>query len=341
MKKNNLFSKVPFMLAKFSMGIFVACNDDDTPMPVIDAELQSETFEYSFNEGQLLGDEATAYDGTNGDHPRNLSATMMVDEMEDGNARVTITLNNALDGETYAIHAHDAADPATTENNTPYNETPNDGIFAGMLTASGNTAMQSVDTDISYEELINDYEGFLVVHDPTQELSTVDLTTYLVLGTFARENEAGEANLRTASFEYAFNEGQTAGEATAYEGEHARDLMATLTIEEQIDGTSLVTIMLNNTVDGENYAVHAHDFADPAETPNRTPYNETPNADVFAGMIMASGDTGTASNESPMSYNDLTQNYEAFLVVHDPLQELSTEILTTYLVLGVFADGGE
>ncbi len=355
MKTHNFFTKAPLMLAIFSMGMFAACSsDDDTPTPtpadpdpdptedpVTDPELMSETFEYSFNEGQLLGDPATAYDGSKGDHPRNLSATMLVEELEDGNARVTLTLNNTIDGETYAVHAHDAADPNETENGTPYNETPNSGVFAGMLTASGNSAMESVETDITYEELINTYEGFLVVHDPTQELSTVDLTTYLVLGTFARENEAGEANLRTASFEYTFNEGQAAGDGTAYEGEHARDLMATLTIEEQIDGTSVVTIMLNNTVDGEEYAVHAHDFADASETPNGTPYNETPNGDVFAGMIMSADGSGMASNNSPMSFNELTQNYEAFLVVHDPLQELSTVDLTTYLVLGVFADGGE
>lgn len=39
---------------------------------------------------------------------------------------------------------------------------------------------------ISFTELTRNYEGFLVVHDPTQAISTVDLTTYLVVGAFAR-----------------------------------------------------------------------------------------------------------------------------------------------------------
>ena len=40
--------------------------------------------------------------------------------------------------------------------------------------------------EILYRDLVNTYEGFFVVHDPTQEISTVDLTTYLVLGLTAR-----------------------------------------------------------------------------------------------------------------------------------------------------------
>ena len=41
--------------------------------------------------------------------------------------------------------------------------------------------MAENELEISFNELIRSYEGFLVVHDPTQELGKVDLTTYLVL----------------------------------------------------------------------------------------------------------------------------------------------------------------
>ncbi len=320
-----------------ALGVFSSCTDDETPD--VRPDLRSQTFEYAFNEGQLLNDPATAYSGDGeGDHPRNLTATLEIDEMDNGNARVTVILNNALDGREYAVHAHDAADPATTPNGTPYNETPNGEVFAGAITVSGNTGSRTVETSMGYEFLVNDYEGFLVVHDPTQEISTVDLTTYLILGVFAQDLAAGEANLRTREFMYDFNTGQLLdSEATAYQGTHPDNLSAMITVSEAMDGTSSVTVTLNNTLDGEMYAVHSHDAADPATTPNGTPYNETPNGDIFAGTLAGNGGTVSASNDLDISFNELTRNYEGFFVVHDPTQELSTVDLTTYLILGLFA----
>jgi hypothetical protein len=85
------------------------------------------------------------------------------------------------------VHSHDAADPDTTENGTPYNETPNADIFATGIEGTGGMASAENETEeILYRDLINTYEGFFVVHDPTQEISTVDLTTYLILGLTAR-----------------------------------------------------------------------------------------------------------------------------------------------------------
>ena len=147
-----------------------------------------------------------------------------------------------------------------------------------------------------------------------------------------------EDELRSQSYSYAFNEGQAIGDdETAYRGEHDRNLGAEIIIEERGDGNADVTVRLSNTVSGENYPVHAHDMADPETTPNGTPYNETPNGDVFAGGVMASGMSGTADNISPMSFNELTRDYEGFFVVHDPLQDISTTDLTTYLILGLTA----
>ncbi len=304
-----------------------------------DLSLRSAEFMYAFNEGQLLENPDTAYDGDGaGDHPRNLSATLLIEERPNGMANVTITLENTLDGFDYPVHAHDFADANSTPNGTPYNETPNGDVFAGAIAGNGGSASLTNETEISWVELTEEYEAFLVVHDPTQDISTVDLTTYLVLGIFAQDLEEGEANLRSMSFEYSFNEGQLLDNPdTAYEGEHNRDLSATLTLNERIDGTTEVIVMLNNTVDGETYPVHSHDAADPNTTPNGTPYNETPNGDVFAGGVMASGMSGTADNISPMSFNELTRDYEGFLVVHDPLQDISTTDLTTYLILGLTA----
>jgi hypothetical protein len=253
-------------------------------------------------------------------------------------ANVTVVLNNTLDGEDYPVHAHDMADPATTPNGTPYIETPNGDVFAGVITGNGDTAMLTNETDISYTELISEYEAFLVVHDPTQPVTTVDLTTYLVLGVFAEDLEAVEPNLRTESFTYDFNEGQLLDDmATAYEGSHERNLTATLTLNEQIDGSTEVMVTLNNTVDGEMYPVHSHDAADPTMTPNGTPYDETPNSNVIAQAVEGNGGEVTTTNMSTLSFNTLTRDYDGFFVVHDPLQDISTVDLTTYLILGATA----
>lgn len=304
-----------------------------------ESSLRSESYSYGFNEGQLLDNPATAYDGDGaGDHPRNLSAELIIEERGDGNANVTVSLMNTIDGEDYPVHAHDMADPSTTPNGTPYNETPNGDVFAGAIAGNGGTASLTNETDIAYTELISEYEAFLVVHDPTQALTTVDLTTYLVLGVFAESLDAVDPNLRTETFTYDFNEGQLLDDmATAYDGDHDRNLTATVVLNEQVDGTTEFVVTLNNTVNGETYAVHSHDAADPSETPNGTPYNETPNGDVFADGIDGTGGEAMASNMSTLSFNDLTRDYEGFFVVHDPLQELTTVDVTTYLILGATA----
>lgn len=317
-----------------ALAIAVVGCSDDSPVNGGSDELRSQTYSYAFNEGQLLGDANTAY---RGDHSRNLMADLEINEMENGNASVTVTLRNTMNGVDYPVHAHDAADPNTTPNNTPYDESPNGDIFAGSISGNGGSASSTNETDISYDELVNSYEGFFVVHDPTQEISTTDLTTYLVLGVFAQSLDAGESSLRSQSFAYAFNEGQLLDDSdTAYDGDHPRNLMATLVIEERGNGMADITVTLDNTLDGFEYPVHAHDAADPNSTPNNTPYDETPNGDVFAQSIMGNGNSASATNQTEISYLELVEEYEAFFVVHDPTQEISTTDLTTYLVLGVF-----
>lgn len=337
-----IYSNITYNLKLIAVVLFstlfsMACSDD--PVSDIDDDLRSETYTYAFNEGQALDDNGSAY---RGEHDRNLETELMIEEMDNGNASITVTLNNTVSGEQYAVHAHDMADPETTENGTPYNETPNGDVFAGAIEGNGSSASATNETNISYDEIINEYEAFFVVHDPLQDISTVDLTTYLTLGVFGQSLGAGESSLRSESFSYAFNEGQalddpdSAYDASGEEGDHPRNLTAELLIEERGTGEANVTVTLNSTIDGEQYAVHAHDAADPNETPNGTPYNETPNEGVFAQAITGNGNSATATNETEMNYLELIEEYEAFFVVHDPTQALSTTDLTTYLILGVF-----
>lgn len=290
---------------------------------------QSKSYSYDFNNGQVIS--TGAYSGT---HYDNLTATMKVDEVLSGGSNITITLTNTIDGEMYMIHAHDAADPATTPNGTPYNETPNSAVFTQMVTGNGGTVSVSQSTTTSYSDLNSVYDGFLVVHDPLQPVSTVNVDTYLVLGTFARTQAT--STLGFMEFPYAFNIGQV-DPSYAYSGSHSTTIDGKLRIQELGDGNTRVSVMLDNTIDTETYMVHAHDAADPTTTPNGTPYDETPNSAICTMMITGNGGAATGSQMSTSSYINITTLYNGFFVVHDPLQAVDTTDPTTYLMLGLFA----
>lgn len=303
-----------------------SCDNDEGDMN--NGPLRSMTYMYDFNNGQVVP--AAPYEGT---HMDNLMATMKVDELQDGGSRITVTLNNSVDGAMYMVHAHDAADPATTPNGTPYNESPNGNVFSQMIDGNGGTVSQSQNTSMSFDELTMNYNGFFVVHDPLQAISTTNISTYLVVGTFARSQPT--SNLNRAEFNYAFNNGQLVP-AFAYGGTHANTLSAKLTIQELADGRTRVGAGLMNTLNGQMYMTHTHDMADPATTPNGTPYNEAPNGDILNVMISGNGGSAYNSQISARSLNNLTTDYDGFLVVHDPLQAISTVDPTTYVILGVF-----
>jgi hypothetical protein len=174
---------------------FTACQTDPlTPEPA-PAEARSISFEYDFNAGQL--GEGTAYAG---DHPTNMTAKLIITEQSANRCLVQVELHHAVEGAVYMVHAHDAADPTSTPNGTPYNETPNAEVLTLALTARGHdgghgghghrvahiTAKGGQEVNRSFEYLSMNYDGFLVVHDPLQAISTTELSTYLVVAPFAR-----------------------------------------------------------------------------------------------------------------------------------------------------------
>jgi hypothetical protein len=300
-------------------------NDDNTG-----GDAAMSTFNYAFNNGELGA--GTAY---NGNHMDDFTADLMIKEDGD-NAEITVTLNNTVAGETYMVHAHDAADPANTPNGTPYNETPNADVLVMMIEGNGGTVSMTKSTSgFSYSNLVNDYQGFFVVHDPLQPISTVDISTYLTVGSFGRD-QGTPATYQSATFTYAFNTGQV-DPSFAYSGNHPTNLSAELTVKELANEQSRVSVVLKNTVAGETYPIHSHDQADPATTPNGTPYDETPNANVMVKMATGNGSDVYVAQTSTLSFNEITNNYDGFFVVHDPLQPVTTVDPTTYVILGVTA----
>jgi len=141
---------------------------------------------------------------------------------------------------------------------------------------------------------------------------------------------------KSKEFTYDFNTGQLVP-SYAYSGSHMNNLSAKLKVQEVAGDMSRVTVTLMNSINGEMYMVHAHDVAGPMSTPNGTPYNEAPNSDVCTLMIMGNGGSNWKSQLSTKSYAELTMTYEAFFVVHDPLQPITTTDPTTYVILGSFA----
>lgn len=145
-----------------------------------DKEMMTKTIDYPFNTGQVGA--GTAYSGS---HGTNFSASVKLTEMEGNQTKITVTLMNSQSGQDYNIHVHDSADPATTPNGTPYNEAPNTSILAMSIAGNGGTVSKDYMASQSYDYILNTYAGgFFVVHDPTQAISTTDLTTYLVVGVF-------------------------------------------------------------------------------------------------------------------------------------------------------------
>lgn len=291
---------------------------------------QTSTYNYFFNNGEV--GEGTAYDGS---HNTALTADLKIESAGE-NATITVTLTNTVDGATYMVHAHDAADPNTTPNGTPYNETPNADVLVTSIEGNGGMVTTTyTTTGYSYEELTSTYEGFFVVHDPLQAINTADISTYLVVGSFARDQ--GQApSYQSETFNYGFNTGQVASQF-AYSGSHPNNLSASITVEEVANNRARVVVELSNTIAGETYPIHAHDKADPNTTPNGTPYNETPNSDVLVQMPTSDGGDLRVAQISTKSYTELTTQYEAFFVVHDPLQAVTTTDPTTYIILGNLA----
>lgn len=187
--KRTLFTSLAFFGLLFGIS---SCQHHEAPAPAA-AVLRTATYTYAFNRGQL--GEGTAYQGN---HATNMTAVLTIEELGENRCRVKMLLNHAIEGTTYLVHAHDAANQETTPNNTPYLESPNEAVLSLAITGVGHshgrsghrvahiTAKGEQESPFGFDYLTQMYAGFLVVHDPLQPLSTTNLQSYLVVNKFAR-----------------------------------------------------------------------------------------------------------------------------------------------------------
>lgn len=297
-----------------------------------EADQELSRYSYRLNNGEAKA--GTAY---RGQHSTDFSARLEVKEAANGKLLLQVTLHNTRAGETYLVHAHDAADSAQTPQGLPYREEPNTDLLALQIQGNGGTISQSQETAAySYEEIVSDYQGFLIVHDPLQPVAIADWSSFLSLGTFAR-NQGPAPDYASASYTYSFNTGQV-DTAFAYRGPHTNSLEAELTIEEVAHGASRIIVDLSPTSSGEIYRVHAHDKVDSSTSPSGLPYKKLFNGNILAQAVTSSGGALRVTQLAGQRFATITTQYRGYLVVHDPLQGMNTSDPTTFLVMNDFAE---
>ena len=158
------------LLLALTCFLLTACQQNELFVP------QSKARVYAFNTGQV--DNSYAYTGT---HRDDFTVELTLTEREDQKTEIKVIIVNALAGETYSVGAYDKVDPATN-NGLPFSATPNTAILSETIIDKGVTFV----SDQSFDELVNNYEGFLIIHDPLQAISGTDPSTYLILGDFTK-----------------------------------------------------------------------------------------------------------------------------------------------------------
>ena len=282
------------------------------------------TFNYAMHNGEVVS--SSHYDGM---HPTNFGAIIGLIENENQSTDIIITLNNTVSGLTYKVNAHEASSDAQV----PYGGVDAE-VFSQRIEGNDLESVFMMQTsNLSFDELLGDYDGLLVIKDPLRSDGSEEVSDDLILAPFAKRQDR---SLRRMVFEYAFNAGQV-NPAFAYTGDHPSTFAADVQLDELATGNTRISVRLMNTVEGEMYATHVHDMADTLSTPNNTPYLETPNTDIFAQAIEGNGAQVSFTNFSTISFQNLTEVYNGFFVVHDPFQEVSTSDPSTFLVLRAFA----
>ena len=135
-----------------------------------------------------------------------------------------------------------------------------------------------------------------------------------------------DKKMAAKTYSYTFNTGAI-GES--YVGTHPKTMASQVTVTEQANGKSKLTVMLTNTLSGKTYNVHLHE-AMAGSTP---PYNQMPKY-----IITVTGNGTTAANTVVLSdsFETLTAAFKGFYVVHDPTQTLSTTDFKTFLIVGTY-----
>ncbi|GAA0871941.1 CHRD domain-containing protein [Gangjinia marincola] len=261
--------------------VFTGCGDDDDGD--VNVDFTGESKVYQLGERDIDG----------------VSGTATFRELEDGTTEVTLDLDGDLeDGEDYAAHIHaGSAFPGMGAIVVTF--TPVDGTTGESVTIVSELFGDDDDDDndetITYDQLLN-YNGYINVHK------------FDDLSVLAAQGDIGSNEL-TGNFKvYELDEKDEPG------------ISGTATFEERAGGSSLVTLNIQNTIDGATHPAHIH----------------AGNANPGGGAIIFSfepvdGTTGISrtnlsalNDDTDLSYSDVF-DLDAYINVHlGPGDDLST-----------------
>jgi len=223
-----------------------------------------------------------------------ISGNAKIIENSDATITVELSLENTSEGSEHPAHIH-------------FNTAAEGGDIAITLgSVDGDTDESSITfntlddgTPITYEELI-DFDGYINVH-----LSSSELSTLIAQGDIGQNELTG--NIKT----YDLNEKDIAG------------IIGTIEFAERVNETTLVTISLEGTTEGDSHPAHIHEN-DIAST-----------GDIIAGLNAVDGATGISKTQIQTLVGGDTITYDEFLSSNAYVNvHLSDDNLSTIVAQG-------
>ncbi|MGY5848407.1 CHRD domain-containing protein [Salegentibacter sp. HM20] len=280
----------------------VSMLDDDTPFMYNDIlsydgyvnvhlsadELTTIVAQGDIGENELTGESKT-YELMEKD-VEGIMGTATFEERVNGEALATISLQNTPDGGMHPAHIHMGA-AVDGPGEIAFTFNPVNGTTGMSMT---NVSMLDDDSEFMYSDVL-EYDGYINVH-----LSADNL------GTIVAQGDIGGNELTGESKTYELNSVAVPG------------IEGTATFEERMNGNTLVTLDVDNTVPGMMHPAHIH-------------YNSAAEGgDIAISLNAVNGTTGMSmtnvemlDDETAITYEELL-SFDGYINVHLSAEDLGT-----------------
>lgn len=222
-----------------------------------------------------------------------IGGSVIFEERMSGEALATIMLEGTPDGGVHPAHIHMGTAA----------EGPGDIAFT-FNTVDGTTGMSMThvaalddDTEFGYEDVLN-YDGYVNVHLSADQL-----------GVIVAQGDIGQNELTGESASYDLNMVDVDG------------IMGTAMFKERVNGETLVTIMLEGTLDGGMHPAHIH-VGSVADAPGDIAISLN-SVNGNTGMSMTNVSAFDGEDAETIDYNTLLE-YNGYLNVHLSADDLGT-----------------
>lgn len=218
-----------------------------------------------------------------------VDGTAWFEERVNGETLVTVMLNNTASGDSHPMHIHD--NTAAEGGDIAVTLTSVDGTSGVSKT---NVAVKDDMSAITYDMLVA-YDGYINVHNSSNDL-----------GTLVAQGDVGQNELTGMAEVYSLSEVDVLG------------ITGTATFEERVNGETLVTVELLNTISGDSHPMHIHD---------NTAAEGGGIAVTLASVNGASGLSKTnvsmKDDMTAITYDQLI-DYDGYINVHNSANDLGT-----------------